>query len=85
MTEAVVRAVDPTLGNHAVFLVDRCEGRRLEGDSPLRLVVPGEAEPVFDPTRTLMTRWFTFFAIAAGSLCAHCADDDGGTWEKGRV
>jgi hypothetical protein len=32
-----------------------------------------------------MTRWFTFFAIAAGSLCAHCADDDGGTWEKGRV
>lgn len=33
-----------------------------------------------------MTRWFTFFAIAAGSLCAHCSADDDRTWQnEGRV
>ena len=35
---------DPTLGNRAAFLVDRCEGKPLdERSGPLRLVVPGEA------------------------------------------
>lgn len=35
---------DPTLGNRAAFLVDRCEGKALDEQSgPLRLVVPGEA------------------------------------------
>lgn len=35
---------DPTLGNRAAFLVDRCDGRLLgERAGPLRLLVPGEA------------------------------------------
>lgn len=36
---------DPTLGNRAAFLVDRCEGKALDDDTggALRLVVPGEA------------------------------------------
>ncbi|MFC3716734.1 molybdopterin-dependent oxidoreductase [Luteimonas soli] len=35
---------DPTLGNHAAFLVDRCNGKALDEQAgPLRLVVPGEA------------------------------------------
>ena len=35
---------DPTLGNRAAFLVDRCDGELLdEKAGPLRLVVPGEA------------------------------------------
>ena len=37
---------DPTLGNRAAFLVDRCDGKALaHDDGPLRLVVPGEARP----------------------------------------
>ena len=35
---------DPTLGNRAAFLVDRCDGEPLDAEAgPLRLVVPGEA------------------------------------------
>lgn len=35
---------DPTLGNRAAFLVDRCNGKPLDEQAgPLRLVVPGEA------------------------------------------
>ena len=35
---------DPTLGNRAAFLVDRCDGKPLDAEAgPLRLVVPGEA------------------------------------------
>ena len=38
---------DPTLGNRAAFLVDRCDGKPLDDEvGPLRLVVPGEARPV---------------------------------------
>lgn len=34
---------DPTLGNRAAFLVDRCDGKLLDEQvGPLRLVVPGE-------------------------------------------
>jgi hypothetical protein len=36
--------IDTKLGNHGVFVVDRCAGKALEtADGPLRLVVPGEA------------------------------------------
>jgi hypothetical protein len=36
--------IDAKLGNHAVFVVDRCVGAPLAAeDGPLRLVVPGEA------------------------------------------
>ena len=35
--------LDPGLGNHAVFLVDRCEGEPLDDeDGPLRLIAPHE-------------------------------------------
>lgn len=35
--------IDPLLGNRAVVLADRCNGRALTAeDGPLRLVVPGE-------------------------------------------
>jgi len=36
--------LDSKLGNHGVFVVDRCAGQKLPAqDGPLRLVVPGEA------------------------------------------
>ncbi len=36
--------LDARLGNHPVFVVDRCAGQPLAAaDGPLRLVVPGEA------------------------------------------
>src|SRR3546814_14674151 len=37
---------DPTLGNRAAFLVDRCAGTALDDAAgPLRLVVPDEVRP----------------------------------------
>jgi hypothetical protein len=37
---------DPTLGNRTAFVVDRCNGQRLDGTTgPLRLVVPDDARP----------------------------------------
>src|SRR3546814_34968 len=37
---------DPTLGNRAAFLVDRCDGKALDDEAgPLRLVVPDEVRP----------------------------------------
>lgn len=36
--------LEPSLGNHAVFLVDRCEGEPLDHeDGPLRLIAPQES------------------------------------------
>src|SRR5690606_21202228 len=38
--------LDPSLGNHAVVLVDRCDGEALDDEAgPLRLVAPGESRP----------------------------------------
>ena len=38
--------LEPTLGNHKVLLVDRCEGKRLDDeDGPLRLIAPQESRP----------------------------------------
>ncbi len=38
--------LEPTLGNHRVLLVDRCEGKPLDADDgPLRLIAPDESRP----------------------------------------
>lgn len=38
--------LDGTLGNHAVFVVDRCDGKPLDDDDgPLRLIAPADARP----------------------------------------
>lgn len=38
--------LEPTLGNHPVLLVDRCEGKPLDNeDGPLRLIAPTESRP----------------------------------------
>lgn len=38
--------LEPTLGNHQVLLVDRCDGRPLDDeDGPLRLIAPTESRP----------------------------------------
>ncbi|HYM85338.1 MAG TPA: molybdopterin-dependent oxidoreductase [Pseudoxanthomonas sp.] len=38
--------LEPTLGNHPVLLVDRCEGKALaDDDGPLRLIAPTESRP----------------------------------------
>lgn len=38
--------LEPTLGNHKVVLVDRCDGQPLgAGDGPLRLIAPEESRP----------------------------------------
>jgi len=37
--------LEPTLGNHKVLLVDRCAGRPLGDDGPLRLIAPEESRP----------------------------------------
>ncbi|MGH8060602.1 MAG: hypothetical protein ACREO7_01120 [Pseudoxanthomonas sp.] len=38
--------LEPTLGNHRVVLVDRCDGQPLgDDDGPLRLVAPEESRP----------------------------------------
>ena len=37
---------DPTLGNRTAFVVDSCNGQRLDGATgPLRLIVPGDPRP----------------------------------------
>ena len=38
--------LEPTLGDHKVLLVDRCDGKPLNGeDGPLRLIAPQESRP----------------------------------------
>lgn len=38
--------LEPTLGNHKVLLVDRCDGKPLgDEDGPLRLIAPQESRP----------------------------------------
>jgi hypothetical protein len=38
--------LEPTLGNHRVLLVDRCDGQPLgDDDGPLRLIAPEESRP----------------------------------------
>lgn len=38
--------LEPTLGNHKVLLVDRCDGKPLDDeDGPLRLIAPQESRP----------------------------------------
>ena len=38
--------LDPSLGNHAVVLADRCDGKALDDEAgPLRLVAPAESRP----------------------------------------
>jgi hypothetical protein len=49
--------LEPSLGNHAVFLVDRCEGGPLDDeDGPLRLIAPHEFS---DARWVRRVRWIT--------------------------